>query len=276
MQRKMVQRIVTTASLAVAVVGIGLFLYFRLEHMSVPLWVDVAMSYGLIFALFLFLDTFSKAAARARGEADASSTRPRPVTAPQPEQRPAVPVQLNTQADHVRLVRIAKESESQLVSLLNRAVPEVLALDEQQPPEDSSGQAGTGPARAWLQAENVYPFFITYQENTVGCCILAVENNVPTLEFLYIEPGQRRHRFATYALRRLIEFIDLLGADEGVFAVVSSSNGRGQRFLTANGFAKVPVGAQDEGLKTNRESMDRARFPYQPLPLKQEFWRSFR
>lgn len=268
MPRKLIQKLVITASIAVAVIGLALFVYFHALGRTVPLWDDVALSYGLVFVFVLLLDLFSKGAARARGEAEGSRRRPTPVPSVQPLQRPVGPGQRDLPEGSVRLVRIGQNQQSRFAAMLEEAVAEVLALDEVRLAEDKTGQSASTIAAHWLQDENVYPFFVAYHDAVVGCCVLTIFDKQPILEFLYIESGARRQRLATYALHRLTEFIRLLGGDAKLYAVVSKSNARGQRFLSMNEFSLF--GGIGEG---NSPAQNSPRyFPYLPLPLQQVWW----
>lgn len=267
MQSKHVQKWVITASLVVAVIGFGLFLIFHFQQKPIPLWDDVLLSYGAVFVLFLFFDLVSKGAAQARSETDASGARPVPVLPVDPSRRPVPGPGTYPGEATVGLQRIGAGEQGQFAAMLDEAIPEVLALHELQAPKDASGRAGVAPARDWLSDDTVFSFFITYHNKPIGCVVLCVERKTPILEFLYIESSYRRRHLATYGLRQTLEFSRLLGANPNFYAVLSRLNGRGQRFLQANGFlchhSDPDNGELDNPLQ---------RFPYQPLPLQQEIW----
>lgn len=295
--RKFLQKVIIAASLVAAAIGLTSFVLFRVRHQAVPRWDIVAMSYGLIFAFFLFLDWFSKQAVQARSEAEvtrSSGRRPVPVSADRAEQRAtAAPTAAARPAD-VRLERTRSDDYDKLTRLLAAAIPEVLALEwEAAAPEVSrdAGAADSAPARkaasvakTWMDDPGIFPFFIVYRDQSVGCCALRTQGSRVSLNFVYVQSQLRRRNVATYGLGKLLEFAALMGLEEEMTAVVSSSNARGQSFLSSLGFRKAAQELRTEletelrtelrgqGDLSSYESLVDEPLAYEPARERQQVW----
>ena len=248
MRRKHVQALVSVVSVAIGLVGLALFMFLRIRRQPVPLLDDVAMSYGLIFTVFLLFDRVSKQAAQFRSESDAEKPQ-RPVPFPKSPGQQVVPAGAGNAADHeVALERLRPEQREVFQSMLDTAIREVLALDGEVPETGNDGHVQHPLWEAWMaNPSGHYLFFIVYREQKAGLCALQTgpegDESLCELQAFYVESSQRRKRIGGTAMKRLQEFASLLGV-QAMSMELSGNNMRGKRFLNYCGFVRSPQ-AQD-------------------------------
>jgi len=229
------RKIVVVTSIAVGVVSFGYFVYDRIYlNNAVPLWDTTAMIYSGVFLVFLFLDTIGKTAASLRSDSDKSRGRSRPL--PTTGGGPAV-VNARTRAtrEQVNLLRLRADQNDVLRPMLDIAIPEVMALDDDIPAKDANGHVICPEAVEWFNAG--YVFHIQYRQDVVGACVLVqARGQAWRLALCYVESGARRRRVGTEALQRVVEFARLLEFNLPITTNVSVHNVRAIRFLAAAGW----------------------------------------
>jgi GNAT superfamily N-acetyltransferase len=252
--------VVTVLSILAFIVSVIVFVWDKTKHHPAPIWDVGLLAYGGVFCVVLWMDSIGNHASRLRLESDARKRpTPRPMPRPlpkatSPSEQQAVPlgVVIATSEPDVSLLRVSPDETELLLQLADRAVKEMMALDDEVPRLDESGHAAVIQEEQWLSRTNVYCFFILLHEDRVGCCVLDVERGAQ-IRLLYVEPRMRQRGVGSLALKKLTEFIRMLGISSTIEARVSSSNVRAQRFLETCGFRKFE---QMSWMTTSAQSKD--------------------
>ncbi len=244
----MLRSIVIWLSVCVCILSFAYTLYLRaVAHSAVPLWNEVAMTYGGVFCVFLFFDNLAHRSAKRRRERGTAPARPRPVVSTAPGQRVAATSASTLAAGQLRLQRVRKDEAGPFRAMVRSCCEEVFALDGKRPHLDEHMEVVGFPVRDWLEDENCHPFYIVYQDEVIGCAVLQTASRAAELVLFYVESSRRRRRGGTVAMEKLVEFLKMLGTCDVLRAELSTSNMRGQRFFSACGFRRVQPDGPDSG-----------------------------
>jgi ribosomal protein S18 acetylase RimI-like enzyme len=254
--QELLRSVVIWISVVICILSFAYTLYLRaVAHSAVPLWNKIAMTYGGVFCVFLFFDNIGRQSAKWRQERRTAPVRPRPVVSATPGQRVATPSAPVLAADHIRLERVRRDQSEPFRAMVRTCCEEVLALDGKRPQWDGHMDVVGVPVQEWLTSETCHPFYIVYQDRRIGCAVLKTGCPAAELALIYVESALRRRRGGAAAMRKLVEFLKMLGTCDSLTAELSVSNMRGQRFLYACGFRPVDTG---EAAGTVRMELDLA------------------
>lgn len=247
MSQQLARRLVTWISAALGLIGLGVGAYTRARGVAFPLWAVVLVAYGGIYIIILPVNWVGQQFTRFRSEKDVLVARPRPPAGGLPSGQQLALEPSFVRTDDISVERVTEPSVPALQRLVDACTTELLALANQRPALDEAGHVVGEQAAHWLTDSTTHPLLIRYQQQTVGFCVLQATEVSYELRLLYVDSAWRRRRVATTALDRLLDFCRLLGQFDVIQVAVGANNARGQRFVTAAGFARLtPERAADE------------------------------
>jgi len=273
-RNQMARTVVIVLSIIVALSSAVLFVFFRVEGNALPLWDKVALGYGVVFCLALFLDRLGKEASRLRLDATGIQRgRPRPRPSNAAGQQVAVSASSGRgdahreadedspdNPDDQLLLLVLPQQLSLLQVMADTAVVEILALQNRLPEVDADGHVTEIDVALLVTDDDVEARFITIASQRVGCLVVRHTDVQDVVELLYVASNMRRRGIASMAMATWQEAHALcavqIGAPGAAYAAdalgtpavsnipsvmtvaLSKSNMRARRFFAANGFSR--------------------------------------
>lgn len=270
------KKLIVVLSFIIAAIGFGGMMYFRKTALHIPLWDEIAMTYGGVFVVFWVFDTLGKMVSRTLGRnsgpaqsADSSEHPfPRPQPGRTPRQQAVVPNSLQGVATPwsaqesdpgaqgeggVRLQRVSPSEADVLQRYLDVFLHETYALSERVPVLAEDGHVAELRAQDLLQQPGTYSFLIVREnsagderarlaettashENALGAVVATLAEQRVQLSVLFVPSKFRLKGVGSRALRAVFEFFRLLEPRCHVEVSVPGVNHRAQKFLRKNGF----------------------------------------